>query len=134
MKFKNYRNMLERPFIVYCDTESTLEKTGEVQGDKKKSMKIREHVTTSCCYYVVCNFDPSRNVLKTVEGKNRIQDMIVELKELSDKCIIEMKKNQDMFKNVTCCNICTTDFVEGDVKCRDHDHATGKYRGATSKM
>ena len=91
--------MLDRHFIVHCDTESTLEKTGEQQEDnlkdspgkadnKKKTVKVHKHVTNSCCYYFVCNFDPSRNVLKTFEGKNCIQDMIVELKELSDKCVV----------------------------------------------
>jgi hypothetical protein len=41
------------------------------------------------------------------------------------------KEDEYNFKNATCCSICSSDFVEGDVKCRDHDHRTGKYRGAT---
>ena len=139
MKFKNYKNMLERPFIVYCDTESTLEKLQEVSEDKK-SEKIHKHVTNSCCYYFVCNFDPTRNVLKTFEGPDCIQEMIVELKELADKCVIEMRINQEMrlskedaldFKNAEKCSICGDCFTGTDVKCRDHDHRTGKYRGAT---
>ena len=35
------------------------------------------------------------------------------------------------FKNTTCCSICKNKIKEGDVKCRDHDHRTGKDRGAT---
>ena len=42
MKFKNYKNKLERPFIVYADTECTLVKTNDPN-------KIHEHVVNSCC-------------------------------------------------------------------------------------
>ena len=35
------------------------------------------------------------------------------------------------FKNATCCSICKKEFKEGEMKCRDHDHRTGKYRGAS---
>ena len=63
MKFKNYKNMLERPFIVYADCESTLKKI-------KKYIKshgvittefINKHIVNSCCFYFVCTFDSSRN-------------------------------------------------------------------------
>ena len=137
MKFKNYKNKLERPFIVYCDTESTLQKTNETAC---KSEKIHRHVTNSCCYYFVCTFDSSRNYIKTFEGENCVEDMIVELKELADTCVLEMRKNQEMkltpedkldFENATTCSICGECFTEGEMTCRDHDHRTGKYRGAT---
>ena len=50
MKFKNYKNKIERPYIIYADTESTLEKTD-------KDNLLHHHKTNSCCYYFVCNFD-----------------------------------------------------------------------------
>ena len=56
MKFKNHKNKLERPFIVYADTECTLEKT----TDKHK---IHKHVVNSCCFYFVCTYDNSKNRL-----------------------------------------------------------------------
>ena len=34
------------------------------------------------------------------------------------------------FKNATCCSIWKNEFKGSDVKCREHDHRTGKYRGA----
>ena len=38
---------------------------------------------------------------------------------------------KDWIDYSTCsnCHICTKHFKHGDVKIRDHDHATGKYRG-----
>ena len=41
MKFKNFKNKLERPFIVYADMESTLVKTNHKNN-------IHEHVPNSC--------------------------------------------------------------------------------------
>jgi hypothetical protein len=58
MMFKNFKNMLERPFIVYADTECTLEKTNDEH-------KLSKHVGNSVCYYFVCTFDNSRNYIKT---------------------------------------------------------------------
>jgi hypothetical protein len=50
-----------------------------------------------------------------------------------------MRINQDMrissedtkqFKAAKCCYICNGDFTEKNYKVRDHDHRTGRYRGA----
>ena len=134
MKFKNHKNTLIRPFIFYCDMEATLIK---ISGNKNK---IHNHKINSCCYYFVCSFDSTRNVLKTFEGPTCVQDMIIELYEISERCVEEMKHNEDMkltgedkkdFYNATHCSICSGSFKPEEKKCRDHDHMTGKYRGAT---
>ena len=43
----------------------------------------------------MCNFE-TKNKIKTFEGDNCMEDMIIELSELSDECILEMKKNQEL--------------------------------------
>ena len=96
----------------------------------------------SCCYYFVCTFDSTRNKLKTFVGDDCLKQMITELYGLSDKCIEEMRENKRMVmtdndkinftKAKTCC-LCNETFNESHkklCKVRDHDHATGKYRGA----
>ena len=69
----------------------------------------------------MCNFDETKNKIKTFEGANCIEDMIIELSELSDNCILEIKKNQELkmskednniFWNATCCSICNSAFKE----------------------
>ena len=57
MTFKNYKNTLERPFIIYADTEAT-----NVKLDDKN--KLTKHIVNSCAYYFVCTFDKSRNYYK----------------------------------------------------------------------
>ena len=69
MKFKNYKNKLERPFIVYADMESTLVKTNHKNN-------IHEHVPNSCCFYFVCTYDDTQNVLWEDVSINCVENMI----------------------------------------------------------
>lgn len=135
MKFENHKNKLVRPFIIYADTESTLKQT----ADKNK---IQKHIINSCCFYFVCTFDSSRNKLYTFVGDDCLKKMMTELYKLADKCIEEMRENKRMvmttddernFKHARTCCLCNEPFDNNDkkiIKVRDHDHATGKYRGA----
>jgi hypothetical protein len=128
MKFKNYKNMLEKPYIVFADLEA-----GCLRHDKH----LHKHVPNSACTYLVCKHDPSQNVLKVFVGENCVRDMMIYLDKLSYKLIDRMKHNEKMimtkedeedFRNSLCCHICEEPL--GDDKVRDHCHATGKFRGA----
>jgi hypothetical protein len=132
MKFKNFKNTLERPFIVYADIEGTLIKIDDPN-------LLHRHEANSCCYYFVCTYDNSLNRLETFEGPNCIVDMIESLYKLGTECIEIMKKNCEMklkkedyqdFENASKCYLCKGDFDKNNYKVRDHDHRTGKYRGA----
>ena len=89
MKFKNYKNKLKRPFIVYADTECTLVKNNDPN-------KIHKHVVNSCCFYFVCTFDSSRNKLWHFRCDDCIPKMIKELYKIGEDCIKEMRNNQAM--------------------------------------
>jgi len=112
MKFKNYKNMLERPFLITWDSEATLVKT----NDKHK---IHRHVANSRGYHFTCTFDSSRNYLRTFVGQNCLIDMMKELMELEEKCYEEMRENERMkmtakdykdFHNATTCCLCGGEF------------------------
>ena len=92
MKFHNFKNKLERPFIVYDDTESTLVKT-----DHKHN--IHEHVPNSCCFCFVCTYDSTQNVLWHDVSINCVENMIKELHKLAFIGIEEMKHNEKMVMN-----------------------------------
>ena len=133
MKFTNHKNKLERPFIVYADTECSLIKNND---DKK----IHKHVVNSCCFYFVCTYDSSKNKLWSNSGPDCLKLLVLELHDLADKCIAEMKVNLDIemtkadknnFYNAKECCVCGGCFDDAkNYKVRDHDHRTGKYRGA----
>ena len=48
MKIKNHKNMLERPYIVYADCKSTLEKVDIKLSDNTKL--LHKHKVNSCCF------------------------------------------------------------------------------------
>ena len=67
-----------------------------------------------------------------------VENMLKELNKLAYNCINKMKHNEYMImnaqdmSNARCqisCHICSKCFQEGDVKCRDHDHRRGQFRG-----
>ena len=43
------------------------------------------------------------------------------------------KKDDEDSENSTKCWICDNDYIDGDVKVRDHCHITGKYRGSAHR-
>ena len=89
MKFKSFKNKLERPFIVYADMESILVK-------HKHKNNIHEHVPNSCCFDFGCTYDPTQNVLWHDVSINCVENMIKELNKLAYKCMNKMKHNEEM--------------------------------------
>ena len=72
-------------------------------------------------------------------GENCVINMIIELHRIAEECIKEMQVNTELemserdqysFDNAKRCHICCKKFNSSDIKVRDHDHRTGKYRGA----
>ena len=89
MQFKSHKNKRQRPYVIYADTECSLVPTGLHD-------KTHKHIPNSACFYLVCDHDPSQNRLEYYIGENCIVDMLVEMIEISDKCIKQTKKNQKM--------------------------------------
>ena len=51
------------------------------------------------------------------------------MKKHFHKELVMTNEDKD-FENSTKCWICDSDYVDDDVKVRDHCHVTGKYRGS----
>jgi hypothetical protein len=133
MKFKNYKDMLTRPFIVYADFEASLVKTQRADG------KTQKHTPNSAGIHLVCTYDETRNEYHQFNGADCVVEMIKKLRALSERCIAEMRANQEMnltrednkdFKHATTCYLCNGEFTDKNWRVRDHDHRTGRYRGA----
>ena len=121
-----------RPYIVYADTECSL-------IPSKDPNKLATHVPNSACIYFVCNYDETQNKKMIWYGENCIYDMVMELHKIAEDCIVKMRENTEMaltlddkrdFYNSTSCHICGCEFRDKEPRVRDHDHRTGKYRGA----
>ena len=53
----------------------------------------------------------------------------VMINDVNKKLIMTKEDNED-FENSTKCWVCDNDYIDVDVKVRDHCHITGKYRGS----
>ena len=51
------------------------------------------------------------------------------IKKYFNKELVMTKEDNEDFKNPTKCWICDNDYINSDVKVKDHGHSTGKYRG-----
>ena len=65
----NYNNLLERPFIVYADFESSVIPTGE-------AVKTHIHKANSACCYFECTFDSPSNNLCVFIGENCVIELL----------------------------------------------------------
>ena len=55
------------------------------------------------------------------------------MKKHFNKELAMTKEYNENFENSTKCWISDNDYIDGDVKVRDHCHVTGKYRSSTHK-
>ena len=52
------------------------------------------------------------------------------MKKYFNKKLVMTKEDDEECENFTKCWICDSDYVDGDVKVKDHCYITGKYTGS----
>ena len=98
----------------------------------------------SYSYKLVCFDDKCSKPFKSYLGEgavyNFISSMIEESKYYSDvmkkhfsKELVMTEKGNEGFENSTNFWICDIDYIDNDVKVRDHCHITRKYRGSVCR-
>ena len=55
------------------------------------------------------------------------------MKKYFHKDLLMTKKENEDFENLIKCWICDNDYIDGDVKVRNHCHITGRYRGSANR-
>ena len=99
--------------------------------------KYQKYVACSYGYKLVCVDDKFSKDFKTYFGEDAVYNFIDSMIEESKYCSQVMKNhfNKELvmaredngnFKNSAKYWICDNDFVDNDVKVRDHCHITGK--------
>ena len=147
VKFKNFRNMLRAPFIIYADFEAIIEKQNELRTHSEQSFthEFQNHKVCGFAYKVVC-VDP-RFTRETVvhRGEDAGQRFLAMILEEEERCVQLMEKhfNQPMrmtagdeesFQRSAQCHICKGSyFTRENDKVRDHCHITGNFRGAAHR-
>ena len=129
--------------VVYADFKSILvpENNGKQNAEESYTNKYQKHIACSYGYKFVCVDDkPFKTYVDEDAVYNFINIIIEESKHCSDvmkkyfnKELVMTKKCNKNFKNSTKCWICDNDYVDNDVKVRDHCHIIGKYRGSAHR-
>ena len=137
MVFKNHYKKLKAPFVIYADFECLTQKTGSVSTKVKNTNNYQHHRPCGFMINVVNSIDGSNEPF-LYRGEDCMDVFVKKMVEVKDKIVDRMKENKEMifnannrrdFMTATKCFICGEDFVDGDVKVRDHCHFTGRYRG-----
>ncbi len=156
-KFKNYERLHDVPIVVHADLECFVNplETEDKDPEKPYTVKYQNHVHSGFCYTVSCMDEsvyPTKTVLKTASyegedmGKLFVETLTEDLKPVYEilktpKPMIMTDSDKTKHKNSKACYACGDEFgttrsnektnkKEKVVKCADHCHITGKYRGA----
>ena len=145
IKFSNIKYQLQAPFVIYADFECLLEK-GAVDpqnGKRQRTTLYQKHIPCSAGIFITCAqeevFKPR---YETYTGRNVCKWLLERLFNLSEELmnILEDGKRIQMteedtiaYNQANFCWICNRPFdqtLKPFEKVRDHDHLTGKFRGA----
>lgn len=137
VKFTNFVNKEMSPFIIYMDIESILKPVNVKRGEK--TVCYQEHEAFSIGYYFKCNYDNSISYYKSYRGNECTRWFAHELEQIVEDIepvywvvqpmALSLQEEQD-FQKASTCHICEKQFTQNDIKVRDHDHITSKFRGA----
>lgn len=143
-KFKNYKNEMKTPFIIYADTETLLKPPDScVFNENCSTHAHQEHEAHSVGYYFKHENNESRSRYASHRSENCVNWFMSELIKIADEAYeffenekktmkILTAEEKKQFAEATFCHICKNDFNENisDVRVKDHCHISGVFRGA----
>ena len=134
---------IKSPFIIYADFENILvsDNNEKQYPEEPCTNKFQKHISFSHGYKLVCVDDKFSKSFNTYSGKEAIYDFINSMIEESkyvmkkhfNKELVIIIKGNGTFENSTKYWICDNDYIDTDVKVRDHCCVTGKYRGSAHR-
>ncbi len=152
-KFRNHERLHDVPFVVYADFECFVKplETKDKDPSESYTVKYQSHIPSGFCYTIKCMEEtvyPTKTVLRTASyegedmGRLFVETLSEDLKPIyeilkTSKPMVISDQEKDQYAKTKNCYACETQFgtertkkKEKVVKCRDHCHITGKYRGA----
>ena len=142
LKFKKYCRQQRLPFVIYADFECLVPPTGKVPVTEHAAFEYQNHLPYSVGLKMVSTVpELSKLPYKEHHGEDCTQWLLEELARMETLCVQWLFKEERMifnaadrrkFDSTTACYLCTKPFGDAPMlkKVRDHDHLTGKFRGA----
>ena len=139
VRFENFKKLQSSPYVVYCDFESLIvDYYGPKPENLPKTVKLNNHQI--CSYaFVVVRSDGKYGNPEMYRGPDAADHFLVRMQRLRNQLsnelnlseIVMTPEDQQQFESSQTCWICKGDFTSvTDHKVRDHDHISGKFRGA----
>ena len=145
VKFQNIRYQAEAPFVIYADFESLILDDNQALTDPaikktKYSAPYGKHIPCAVGLYVKSQSDAIyAGSYQTYTGKdvinwflNRLLQIANEIVALltDEKRLVMRPEDWALFNATWNCTICQKPITDPTFKVRDHDHLTGRFRGA----
>ncbi len=146
IEFKNLKNTIACPFVIYADLEAILEPikspTDIPNNNTSYTTKTQKHECCSFGYKIVCRDNNKYSKpYKSFRGKDAISKFFEALLEDEKEILKHMQEfkrpdikwknssQKEEYKKATSCYICKESFTAENKKVRDHNHVSGYYRG-----
>ena len=141
--FKNADKQYAAPFAIYADFECLTEPVSKAQknSDQSYTDAYQSHTPCGFCYQVVSSDSTRTFEPEIYRGQNTVQEFIMRMKSTEEELMELIQTNTPMvmtaqdeinFQCAECCCLCKQPL--GDDRVRDHDHLTGKFRGAAHSV
>ena len=139
VKFKNIKNQLRMPFIIYADFECYTEKIANPPNNPNRTntTAYQHHKPSGFSYMVVSAKQDYTRAPVVYRGPNVVDTFFNYIIKEEFRILDILKNPQPMhltheeeqaFQQAQDCHICNQPL--GVDRVRDHDHLTGNYRGA----
>ena len=149
LKFNNFHKQLPVPFVIYADFEAITkkiqgcERSQEMKKDKDRRSYMEAYQTHEDCgygYKVICCYDDKYSKYTCIyRGENAVYKFMEKMLEEVEYCKAVIKKHfnkplvmnevdEQNFKTMDGCHICSEKYTDKDAHVRDHCHITGKFR------
>lgn len=137
--FSNFERTQRIPIVIYGDFECLLREYSD-KNNCSLTENVQIHEATCFAYFICCKSNPELNDFVSYRGPNCSQKFVESISKDVHRLYDILAIQRDMtplseeekisFDNATCCHICKNSFTRKDKIVMDHDHFTGKYRGA----
>ena len=122
------------PFMIYADFGSILvsEDNENENPNESYTRKYQKHVACSYGYKLLCVKEKFSEAFNSYLGEDTVYNFVSSMTEESsdvmkkyfNKELLMTEEDDENFENSTKCWICDDDYVDTDVKVRDHCHIT----------
>ena len=140
LEFKNHFKQDRVKFVIYADFECLLCPVQNCENDGIKSSTLQTHKHEPCAYsyVIVSNVKSFSKPPVVYRGPNPVKHLInallLEQENILDvlyryQALKMSKSDWDDFLNSKICHICKKEVKVTDLRVRDHDHVTSRYRG-----